>query len=196
MASNFESQAACNDILVSKEGSMIKTNNLQLFPFERIHVEALLRNKSELAAILHVSVPDSWPNFPEAFSLPASESRESEQPPTDWHGYFFIHPKDRVLVGNGGFKGKPDDSGTIEIGYEIASEHWNRGFATEAAQAMIDYAFAHKEVRAVIAHTLAEINASNSVLQKVGMKFIAEVDDPEEGKIWRWQISRDEYHSR
>jgi hypothetical protein len=34
-----------------------------------------------------------------------------------------------------------------------------------------------------------------SVLQKVGMKFIAAVDDPEEGKIWRWQISRDEYHS-
>jgi RimJ/RimL family protein N-acetyltransferase len=59
---------------------------------------------------------------------------------------------------------------------------------------MIDYAFAHEEVKAVIAHTLAEKNASNSVLQKVGMKFIAEVDDPEEGKIWRWQISRDEYH--
>jgi hypothetical protein len=31
-------------------------------------------------------------------------------------------------------------------------------------------------------------------LQKVGMQFIAEVDDPEEGKIWRWQIRRDEYH--
>jgi hypothetical protein len=29
----------------------------------------------------------------------------------------------------------------------------------------------------------------------VGMKFIAEMDHPEEGKIWRWQISRDEYHS-
>jgi len=173
---------------------MIETNNLQLFRFERIHVEALLRNKSDLAAILHVTVPDSWPNFPEAFSLQANESRESEQLRTDWHGYFFIHPKDRVLVGNGGFKGEPDHSGTVEIGYEIASEHWNRGFATEAAQAMIDYAFAHAEVRAVIAHTLAEINASNSVLQKVGMKFSAEVDDPEEGKIWRWQISRDECH--
>ncbi len=173
---------------------MIKTNNLQLFPIEQIHVEALLHNKSDLAAILHVSVPDSWPNFPEAFSLPADESRESKQSPPDWHGYFFIHAKDRVLVGNGGFKGEPDELGTIEIGYEIASEYWNCGFATEAAQAMIDYAFAHEEVRTVIAHTLAEINASNRLLQKVGMKFIAEVDDSEEGKIWRWQICRDEYH--
>lgn len=171
------------------------TNNLQLLPVERIHIEALLRNKSEFAAILDVTVPNSWPHFPEAFSLPADESRESNPPPTDWRGYFFIHPKEGVLVGNRGFKSRPDESGTVEIGYEIASEYWNRGFATEAAQRMIDYAFADEEVRAVIAHTLAEINASNRVLQKVGMKFIAEVDDPEEGKIWRWQMSRDEYHS-
>ncbi len=123
---------------------MIRTPNLQLLPIERIHVEALLRNKSELAALLQVTVPD--------------------------------------------------DSGTIEIGYEIAAEYWNRGLATEAAQGMVDYAFSHEEVRAIIAHTLAQRNASNRVLQKVGMKFIAEVDDPEKGKIWRWQISRDEYH--
>jgi [ribosomal protein S5]-alanine N-acetyltransferase len=173
---------------------MIETKNLQLLPVERIHVEAFLRNKSELAAILNVTVPNSWPHFPEAFSLPADESRESNPPATDWRGYFFIHPKNGMLVGNGGFKGSPDESGIIEIGYEIASEYWNRGFATEAARGMIDYAFAHEEVQVVMAHTLAEKNASNSVLQKVGMQFITEVDDSEEGKIWRWQISRDEYH--
>jgi [ribosomal protein S5]-alanine N-acetyltransferase len=172
---------------------MIKTNRLQLLTVERLHIEALLSHKSELAAILHISVPDSWPHFPEAFSLPANQARQSNPPPTDWHGYFFIYPKEGVLVGNGGFKGPPDASGTVEIGYEIATEYWNHGFATEAAQAMIDYAFAHEEVQAVIAHTLAERNASNSVLQKVGMRFIAEVGDPEEGKIWRWQISREDY---
>ena len=139
---------------------MIHTSNLQLLPFERFHIEALLHDKHDLAEILQLNIPDSWPNFPEAFAVLVNES---------------------------------DESGTVEIGYEIASEHWNRGFATEAAQGMIAYAFAHKDVHAVIAHTLAEINASNTVLKKVGMNFIAEVDDPEEGKIWRWQINRNEY---
>ena len=60
---------------------------------------------------------------------------------------------------------------------------------------MIDYAFAHEEVRAVVAHTLAETNASNSVLRKVGMTFVGQAEHPEVGKIWRWRISRDEYHS-
>jgi RimJ/RimL family protein N-acetyltransferase len=172
---------------------MIKTNNLQLLTVERIHKEAFLRNKSELAAILNVTVPESWPQFPEAFALSSNETHQLNPPATGWCGYFFIDPINRVLVGNGGFKGPPDQSGMVEIGYEIAAEYWNRGLATEAAQGMIDYAFAHEEVQAVMAHTLAEKNASNSVLQKVGMKFIAEVSDPEEGKIWRWQICRDEY---
>jgi len=171
---------------------MIHTPNLQLVPVERIHIEALLRSKSELAALLQVAVPDGWPHFPD--SLSSLESHTSNPREAGWHGYFFLHPKDRVLVGSGVFKGPPDDSGTVEIGYEIASDYWNRGWATEAAQGMIEYAFFHKEVRAVIAHTLAEVNASNRVLQKVGMQFIAEVDDLEEGKVWRWQISRDEYH--
>ena len=171
---------------------MIQTPNLQLLPVERIHVEAILRSKSELAALLQVTVPDGWPHFPD--SLSALEAHASNPREAGWHGYFFLHPKDRMLVGSGVFKGPPDDSGTVEIGYEIASDYWNRGLATEAAQAMVDYAFSHQKVRAVIAHTLAQRNASNRVLQKVGMKFTAELDDPEEGKIWRWQINRDEHH--
>jgi [ribosomal protein S5]-alanine N-acetyltransferase len=172
---------------------MITTVNLQLIPVERTHIEAFLRHKAELAEILQVTIPDSWPHFPEAFSLSTEDSTQSELEPSEWHGYFFIYPNDRVLVGNGGFHGQPDETGTIELGYEIAPEYCNRGFATEAAQAMIDYAFTREQVRAVRAHTLAQPNASNRVLQKVGMKFIAEVDDPDEGKIWRWQITRDDY---
>ena len=53
----------------------------------------------------------------------------------------------------------------------------------------------YDEVRAVVAHTLAETNASNSVLRKVGMTLVGETDNPEVGKTWRWRISRDEYHT-
>jgi ribosomal-protein-alanine N-acetyltransferase len=174
---------------------MIKTSNLQLLICERFHLEAIARHKDELAVLLQVTIPESWPHFPEAFSLPYDAASDSSVPTTDWHGYFFIHPADRVLIGNGGFKGEPDDAGIVEIGYEIASEYWNRGFATQAVRGMIDYAFAHPQIQAVIAHTLAETNASNRVLQKTGMKFLAELADPEEGKIWQYGISRNEYHS-
>lgn len=172
---------------------MITTMNLQLLEIQPVHIQAFLRSKSDLAELLQVRVPGSWPHFPEAFSPPGYESGETHLSSSKWPGYFFIYPEVGVLVGNGGFIVQPDDPDTIEIGYEIASEFRNRGFATEAACGMIDYAFTNEEIQTVIAHTLAEKNASNAVLKKVGMKFKEELKDPEEGKVWRWQIRRKDY---
>jgi RimJ/RimL family protein N-acetyltransferase len=177
------------------DASNIRTDSLRLIAVEPFHLEALSRGKRELEEVLGVAVPDGWPQFPEAFAPPEGGPSRSERPPTDWHNYFFVHPREHALVGNGGFAGDPDDSGVVEIGYEIAPEHQNRGFATEAARAMIDYAFAHEEVTAVVAHTLAETNASKAVLRKAGMSFVAEVPEPEVGKVWQWRTRRDE-HSR
>lgn len=172
---------------------MIKTKNLQLRAVNQIHIDLFWRDRGELATLLQVTLPKHWPHFPDAFSPTANEPADANPGLTHWRGYFFICPASKILVGNGGFKGPPDRSGTVEIGYEIAADYWHRGFATEAAQGMIDYAFAQKEVRTVMAYTLAEKNASNRVLQKVGMRYSAEVDNPKLGKIYRWQITREEY---
>ena len=57
------------------------------------------------------------------------------------------------------------------------------------------FAFAHADVTIVMAHTLGTPNASNNVLQKVGMTFVSEIVDPDDGPIWQWQIKRDEYNA-
>jgi [ribosomal protein S5]-alanine N-acetyltransferase len=172
---------------------MIQTKRLQFVACEKRHLEAFSRGRSELTTVLQVTLPDSWPTFPEAFSLPDNPPSDENQQPDEWGGFFFIQPQDRVLVGNGGFHGTPDATGCVEIGYEIASEYWNRGFATEAVRGMLDYAFTHEQIKAVIAHTLAVSNASNNVLQKVGMTFVEEIDAGEEGKIWQWRINKEDY---
>ena len=174
---------------------MLKTDNLQLLKWNISHLKALHISKDDLAALLQLSIPVGWPQFPEAFSLPADENQASSEA-SDWGGYFFIDLSNKALVGSGGFHGQPDVAGNIEIGYEIAPEYWNRGFGTKAARQLMDFAFAHVEVQAVSATTLAEPNASNNVLQKIGMKFMNEIDDPEDGKLWRYQITRSEYAAR
>src|SRR4028119_1731219 len=98
------------------DASGITTDNLRLVAVEPFHVEALSRDKRELAEVLGVAVPDGWPQFPEAFAPPEDGgSSRSERPPTDWRDYFFVHPRGRALVGNGGFTGEPDDPGAPEI---------------------------------------------------------------------------------
>ena len=93
------------------------------------------------------------------------------------------------IVGSGGFAGPPVD-GEVEIGYEIAPEFRNQGFATSAVQALLGKAFSAESVQFVVAHTLAERNASNGVLTKLGMTFVAELANEEVGKVWRWRIQR------
>ncbi len=173
---------------------MIETANLKLLPCELSHFEAFLRGGAELESLLKVRIAQGWPHFPEA--MPAGYSMLKKEPSLlGWWTYLFIHEGERALIGSGGFKGKADAQGVVEIGYEIAPSYRERGFATEAAEGLAAYAFSHVDVRAVDAHTLPEKNASVRVLEKMGMKFQGAVTDPDFGEIWHWRITREEYEA-
>jgi RimJ/RimL family protein N-acetyltransferase len=105
------------------------------------------------------------------------------------HGFTLVDRVDGHIVGRCGFKGPPGTDGVVEIAYGMAPEHQGKGYATEAAAALTDYAFRQSEVRAVRAHTLQEINASTRVLTKCGFRRVGEVIDPEDGLVWRWEKS-------
>ncbi len=103
------------------------------------------------------------------------------------HGFALLHEADRTVIGMGGFKGPPDADGMVEIAYGIAPEYQGKGYATEAAQALVDYAFASGQVHVARAHTLPTRNASTRVLTKCGFEKVGEIMDPEDGLVWRWE---------
>ena len=106
----------------------------------------------------------------------------------DWGSRLFVSCEPEELVGWGGFKGPPRD-GVVELGYEIAESRRERGLATAATLALLAEAFAEPQVVKVIAHTLAEHNASNRVLEKAGFRFDRETQ--EEGQpVWRFALDR------
>jgi [ribosomal protein S5]-alanine N-acetyltransferase len=106
------------------------------------------------------------------------------------HGFFIIDRDRRRVVGTAGFKGPPDTDGVVEIAYGVVPSSQNKGYATEAAQALTDFAFASADVKLVRAHTLPEANASTRVLSKCGFRHIGRVVDPEDGPVWRWERAR------
>ncbi len=65
-----------------------------------------------------------------------------------------------------------------------------KGLGFETAQGLLLHAFNHSSVRKVIAHTVAEENASAHILEKLGFVQTEDVNDAEEGLLWRWEISR------
>jgi [ribosomal protein S5]-alanine N-acetyltransferase len=105
------------------------------------------------------------------------------------HGFSMVRRDDEKLVGSCSFKGPPAD-GIVEIAYVVEAEEQGKGYATEAAQALVAYALTSREVCVVRAHTLPEMNASTRVLEKCGFRRIGEVVDPEDGPVWRFEQSR------
>jgi RimJ/RimL family protein N-acetyltransferase len=56
------------------------------------------------------------------------------------------------------------------------------------ARFTLDRAIVLQDVRRVIAHTLAEHNASTRILEKIGMRFVYE--EMEDGiAVWLWEIA-------
>lgn len=89
-------------------------------------------------------------------------------------------------IGTCSFKGPPA-GGVVEIAYAINPEYQGKGYATEAAQALLDFAAAREEVVNVIAHTLPSGVASKRVLAKCGFSYVGEVVDPEDGVVARFE---------
>ena len=107
------------------------------------------------------------------------------------HGFSLVHRDSGIVVGKSGFKGPPAADGMVEIAYGVDADYQGKGYATEAAQALVAFAFSNGRVRVVRAHTLPESNASTRVLTKCGFQHIGEVIDPEDGLVWRWEKHND-----
>ncbi|HET7811396.1 MAG TPA: GNAT family N-acetyltransferase [Steroidobacteraceae bacterium] len=102
------------------------------------------------------------------------------------HGFAIRHRGSGVVIGTGGYTGPPDANGEVEIAYAIDEEHQGKGYATEAAGALVNFAYNHPAVRLVRAHTLPVANASTRVLTKCGFQKAGEIIDPNDGPVWRW----------
>jgi ribosomal-protein-alanine N-acetyltransferase len=111
--------------------------------------------------------------------------------PDPWvHGFSMLQSTTGVMVGQCGFKGPPDEDGMVEIAYGVASDQEGKGYATEAARALLAYAFRLDGVKLVRAHTLPASNASKRVLAKCGFQYVGEINDPEDGLVCRFETTR------
>jgi ribosomal-protein-alanine N-acetyltransferase len=106
------------------------------------------------------------------------------------HGFALVHRATGAVVGSCGYKGPPDPEAVVEIAYGVDPSHQRRGYATEAARALVAFAFDSGRVRAVRAHTRPAENPSTRVLTKCGFERVGEVIDPEDGLVWRWELQQ------
>ncbi len=160
---------------------MMNSASLRLIKSERLNLIAAtselinkdIAGREVLAEALDVIVPESWP--PDLYGSRAMQfalTQLGDVSERGWSFWYLLTAEDPCeLVGICGFKGRPDESGSVEIGYSILSAYQRRGYATEAVTRLVGWAFSHHNVTEVCAETFPHLRQSIQVLKKNGFEY-------------------------
>jgi RimJ/RimL family protein N-acetyltransferase len=126
-----------------------------------------------LGSLLEGTVAADWPPEHVSDALPRVADDLERAPATQGFGmYFIVTRAPRLLIGTCGLYA-PQQNGVVCLGYSIVPSQQRRGYATEAAQGLIGFAFSDPSVKRVIAETYPELRPSIRVLEKCGFTILA-----------------------
>lgn len=152
----------------------------QIVETEHLFLRELnLNDKDGLAAIL--CDPESMEYYPNPFSMEQT---------VNWikwninnykkykHGLWAVILKgENIFLGDCGITIQEIEGEEIpELGYHIKKEYWNKGYATEAAKACIEYAINTLELEKIYSYTKSDNLPSIRVAEKVGMQFVKQFE--------------------
>ena len=159
----------------------------RLIAFSVAALDAEERSAEALCAHLKVVQPVDWPP---PFNDDAVRNWFRDQLRGDpslapWLGHYVVATIDggETLVGTAGYKGPPDASGVVEIGYSIVPSYHRMGIGTAMVAALVRQAFADDRVNRVTAETPVTFPASRGLLEKCGFVSVGNRVDPEDGEL-------------
>lgn len=86
----------------------------------------------------------------------------------EYIGWFLLRPDRRTL----------ENTKELEVGYRLKKRFWGQGYATEVSVALVERAFVELEAEMVFGLVSPSNKGSKRVLEKAGLQFIKEYDDP------------------
>jgi RimJ/RimL family protein N-acetyltransferase len=157
--------------------------------FDTIHTDRLLMRRwldsdREPFAALNAD-PETMRYFPATLDRPASdafvdriESRFEQQ----GYGLWALEVTDTgEFIGFTGLNPLPDNvpgAGGTEVGWRLARHAWHRGYATEAATAVLDVAFGRLGLNEIWSMTAVLNEPSQAVMRRLGLSEVARFDHP------------------
>jgi RimJ/RimL family protein N-acetyltransferase len=162
----------------------LRTERLVLRPFapsDADEVHAILQEKEIASNTLHIPHP-----YPEGMAAEWIAAHPAKWARGDGAIFAGTLPEDGRIVLAAGIEVEPPHR-RAELGYWVAKPFWNRGYATEAARAVIAFGFAQMGLHRVQANHYARNPSSGAVMRKLGMRH--------EGRLrehtYKWGVFED-----
>jgi ribosomal-protein-alanine N-acetyltransferase len=115
----------------------------------------------------------------------------------DPFAWAIVRREDDRLIGSCGFVSQARERRSAEIGYWLGKPYWGKGYAVEAARALVRFGFEQMGLERVEAKCFVENRAGQRVIDKLGMRFegtdCSEMIKDEYPDLRVYGISRDEW---
>jgi ribosomal-protein-alanine N-acetyltransferase len=163
------------------------TDRLILIPCSLDMAKSLIFYRKELGKRSPIDIPECWPSIELQGYLPFYIERlEKNEDEFGWGVWIIIEQNIRKIIGNIGFKGRPDDEGKIELAYHVVQEFQRRGYGFEAAQSLIEWVMNDTAVKTVTAECEDSNFASIRILEKLGMCCVSR-----DGQFLKWELKNE-----
>ena len=168
---------------------MLETDRLLLRPLVASDADAIYALRSDAEIMRYIREPQDRRETEKWIRLVSSRWQK------DKLGFCgVVEKKSGVLTGWCGVW-RLSETDEVEIGYAIAKAFWRRGFATEAAEVLLRYAFEQIKPDKITAVAEPENTASRRVMEKLGMKFVR-IDDFYKRQLVQYAITEREFTTR
>lgn len=162
----------------------LRTKRLKIVPLNLDQFKLLLKDKDKMEASLGLKpssemMDEHTQQAMQGLYKEALKNKKNHLWYTNWQ---IILKDENVVIGSACFKGQPNENGEVELGYGINESFRNKGYMTEAAKALYQWALELPHVSCVTAETEKTNEASHKVLEKCGLEKFKETD---EGYLWR-----------
>lgn len=171
----------------------VRTARLHLTPLSPDAIDALLAgDATRLKSLTGADFPAPIAPPPYmAESLPVVLSRLRAQPSeAPWWNWLVVREDNGEAVGSVAFGGMPDPGGAVLVGYALYPAREGSGYATEAVQAMVEWAFGQPGVKVVRALAPVWNTPAVHVAERIGMRPVGSYEDDEVGEVLIYETVR------
>ncbi|HSG42363.1 MAG TPA: GNAT family N-acetyltransferase [Anaerolineales bacterium] len=168
----------------AKRMNEINTSRLKLLELSLQQLKLCLFDLPEFERQTNIKIASAFitDRVQRAIRIKLEKMRAADTSQHAWITYWLIVIKEEnVGAGMLGFKSYPTAEGSTEIGYGIDPAYQNKGYMSEAVQALIEWAFTHPFCRTITA-TEVYNPASKRLLEKLGA---IQTEDNEKFTSWK-----------
>ncbi len=170
----------------------LDTERLRLLSLSPAAIDALLAGDgARLRDLTGARFPDPVrpPPLTEQL-LPMVRDKVRDAKQEGWWTWVVTRRDTHEAVGSAGFGGGPDAEGAVMIGYATYPNMEQRGYATEAAGALVTWALRHPDVLRVCASIPPDNAPAIRVAQKVGMRLLGTVWEEDLDEVMLYGVER------